>query len=158
INSGIHPIARSATGGGMTDDAASAIARASGSAGSGLPIQLQRKFEASLGVDLSSVRGHTRDASADASRSVSAPAYAMGQDVHFGAGHYDPSSASGEHLLAHEVAHTVQQRGGSVSPKFQLEVTGPGDACEVEADRAADAMVAGQPFAIGGAGTSIARD
>jgi hypothetical protein len=54
-------------------------------------------------------------------------------------------------LIAHEVAHTVQQAGGRDHAQYKLAVSSPGDAAEVEADRAADAMVAGAPASIGGA-------
>jgi hypothetical protein len=49
------------------------------------------------------------------------------------------------HLLAHEVAHTVQQDGATPTLQHKLEVSSPGDADELEADHAADAMVAGLP-------------
>jgi hypothetical protein len=143
---------------GVSDGADAALGSAASSSGSALPTPIQRKFERSLGADLSGVRVHTGSASADAAASVSARAYTVGQDVHFGAGQYDPSTAAGEHLVAHEVAHTVQQSGGAVGRKAQpkLEVTTPGDHFEVEADRAADAMVAGAPASVSG-GSGLAR-
>jgi hypothetical protein len=159
VNAGIHGrIARSADGNGVEHDADLHVSRAATSSGTSLPVTLMRKFEDSLGVDLSSVRVHTGDASASAAASVGARAYAFGQDIHFGEGEFDPGTPQGEHLIAHEVAHTVQQRGGSAGAQFKLEVTGTNDACEVEADAAADAMVAGRSFAVGGAGAAIARD
>jgi hypothetical protein len=135
---------------GVVDGADTAIARASGSSGAALPEAVMRKFEASLGTDLSSVRVHTGAASEAAAHAVGAKAYTMGQDIHFGAGHYDPMGA-GQHLLAHEVAHTVQQRGGSPTRQHKLEVSSPGDAFEHEADRAADAMVSGAPVQVSAA-------
>ena len=86
--------------------------------------------------------------SATAAHAVGARAYTVGQDIHFGAGQYDPSSAAGQHLLAHEVAHTVQQRGGTPTRQNKLEVSAPHDAAELEADRAADAMVRGAASAV----------
>ena len=87
---------------GVAADADVAIASASGGTGAPLPSTLQRKFEASLGADLSGVRVHTDASSASAADSVGARAYTIGRDIHFGAGHYDPSSVAGEHLLAHK--------------------------------------------------------
>ncbi|CAN5309155.1 hypothetical protein BH11MYX1_BH11MYX1_08870 [soil metagenome] len=142
---------------GMAAHAETAVAHATSSAGSSLPGPLMRKFESSLGADLSSVRVHTGSESATAASSVGARAYATGQDIHFGAGQYDPSSSGGQHLLAHEVAHTVQQRGGASSRQHKLEVSSPHDAAEHEADRAADAMVAGTPAAVSSGGLAIAR-
>src|ERR1051325_11499117 len=130
---------------GVADDAEHAVATAAGGSGSALPETIQRKFESSLGADLSDVRVHTGAESASAAAAVGARAYTTGQDIHFGAGQYDPSSPAGEHLLAHEVAHTVQQRGGALHSggrQYKLEVSSPGDYLEHEADRAADAMTA----------------
>ncbi len=130
-------------GNGVADGAEHAIATASSSSGMSLPSPIMRKFESSLGTDLSSVRVHTGAESQSAASAVGAKAYTLGQDIHFGAGHYDPSGGAGEHLLAHEVAHTVQQRGGTPTRQNKLEVSGPADAAEHEADHAADAMVSG---------------
>jgi len=158
VNAGIHtPIARAATGGEVSGGAHAAVSQAASSTGSSLPATLQRKFESSLGVDLSGVRVHTGEASARATGAVSARAYASGQDIHFNAGQYDPSSASGQHLIAHEVAHTVQQRGASAGPQYKLEVSSPGDHSETEADHAADAMVRGAPAQVTGAPTGLGR-
>lgn len=158
IASGLVMRKASRDGNGVAADADAAVATAAGSSGSSLPVALQRKFESSLGTDLSSVRVHTGDSSAAAAHAVGAKAYTVGQDIHFGAGHYDPSSATGQHLLAHEVAHTVQQRGGALTRQNKLEVSSPHDAAEHEADRAADAMVAGSPIVIAARATHVARE
>jgi hypothetical protein len=155
VASGI--LMRERDGNGVADGAESAVAAAAGGAGAALPAPLMRRFEASLGADLSSVRIHTGGASSTAARAVGARAYTLGQDIHFGAGQYDPATASGQHLLAHEVAHTVQQRGGSPGRQHKLEVSSPGDAFEHEADRAADAMVRGEPARVAGAAGGVAR-
>ncbi len=152
IGDGLHagPIQRRASGGGVGADAGGLLETASRSSDSALPTAVKRKFEASLGADLSTVRVHHGDSSAQASTAIAARAYTVGQDIHFNAGQYDPGSACGEHLLAHEVAHTVQQGSGSSGPQTKLEVSSPGDACELEADRAADAMTSGRSFSVGG--------
>jgi hypothetical protein len=137
-------------GNGVADGADQAIASAASSSGMSLPTPIMRKFESSLGTDLSSVRVHTGAESQSAASAVGAKAYTMGQDIHFGAGQFNPSSGAGEHLLAHEVAHTVQQRGGTPTRQNKLEVSTPQDAAEHEADHAADAMVSGGPATISG--------
>jgi len=129
----------------------------SGAGGSPLPQPIQRKFEGSLGADLSGVRVHTGADSAASAESVSARAYAVGSNIHFGAGQYDPGSQGGEHLLAHEVAHTVQQSKGSSGPQYQLEVSQPGNRAEAEADAAAEAMVAGRPTSVSAAPRAVNR-
>jgi hypothetical protein len=77
---------------GVADGADVAIASAASSSGTSLPGPVMRKFESSLGADLSSVRVHTGSESESAAHAVSARAYTMGQDIHFGTGQYDPSS------------------------------------------------------------------
>lgn len=145
-------------GNGVAAGADSYVQRAaSASSGSALPSGVKDQFESSLGADLSGVRVHTGSASAEAASAVGARAYTTGQDIHFGAGQYAPSDPFGLHLLAHEVAHTVQQAGGASSgTQYKLEVSTPGDHAEVEADRAADAMVAGRAASVSGGG-GIAR-
>lgn len=147
---------------GVAPDADAHVERAASSTGSPLPGDLRDRFEGSLGADLSAVRVHTGADSQIAADAVGARAYTVGQDIHFGAGHYDPSSAFGTHLLAHEVAHTVQQQGASPTRQHKLEVSTPGDTAEVEADRAADAMVSGGQAAVssigGGAQRKVHRD
>ncbi len=142
---------------GVAAAADTAVDRAAGSIGSPLPEELRGRFESSIGADLSGVRIHTGGESAEASSAVGAKAYTTGQDIHFGAGHYDPSSAFGVHLIAHEVAHTVQQQGAAPTRQHKLEVSAPQDGAELEADRAADAMVAGTPAVVGSVPASTAR-
>jgi hypothetical protein len=126
--------------------------------GTGLPDSLRDRFEHSLGTELSDVRLHTGDEAASASRDLGARAFAVGNDIHFGAGQYQPEDPFGAHLLAHEVAHTVQQRGGAHTAQTKLETSTPGDSLEREADAAAELMVTGAPASVtSGAGLAVAR-
>ena len=126
--------------------------------GAPLPARARSTFEQSLGADLGAVRVHTGADSAQAAEAVGAHAFAVGNDIHFGAGRFQPDDPFGLHLLAHEVAHTQQQAGSSPTVQHQLELSQPADASELEADRAADAMVQGAPARVtGGAGAAIAR-
>jgi hypothetical protein len=134
----------------------SSLARAQESSGAPLPDDARLKFESCLDTDLTGVRVHTGGESAAAAKAVGARAYAVGQDIHFGAGQYAPGSDAGQHLLAHEVAHTVQQAGAAPQRQAKLEVSAPGDASEHEADRAADAMVSGLSFCVGHAPSATA--
>lgn len=110
---------------------------ASRGAGTGLAPSVADRMTGSFG-DLSDVRVHTDDTADMLNRSVSARAFATGSDVYFAQGEYNPGSASGDQLIAHELAHVVQQRGASTSGP--LSVSQPGDAMEREADAAADQL------------------
>jgi len=74
-----------------------------------LPMSLRAFFEPRFGHDFSQVRIHTGESAALSARSLNALAYTAGRDVVFGAGQYAPETAAGRRLLAHELAHVVQQ-------------------------------------------------
>jgi hypothetical protein len=79
--------------------------------GNGQPLSEEARapMEKAIGADLSGVRVHT-DANADAlSQSLQARAFTTGRDIFFENGEYNPESAKGQELLAHELTHTVQQ-------------------------------------------------
>jgi hypothetical protein len=103
--------------------------------GSSLDAGVASRFGETLG-DLSDVRVHTDDNADRLNRSVSARAFATGTDVYFARGEYNPGSADGDKLIAHELAHVVQQRGASQGGP--LSVSQPGDSMETEADHVAD--------------------
>lgn len=67
-------------------------------------------MESRFGHDFSRVRIHADAAAAASARSVHAHAYTVGSDIVFGAGRYAPNTSGGQRLLAHELAHVVQQQ------------------------------------------------
>jgi hypothetical protein len=70
-------------------------------------------MEPRFGHDFSHVRVHTDELAAESAAAVGALAYTVGPDVVFARAQYSPPSASRRRLLAHELAHVVQQRPGS---------------------------------------------
>ncbi|MFC5144545.1 eCIS core domain-containing protein [Streptomyces aureoversilis] len=66
--------------------------------------------------DFSKVRVHTDPRAADAARTVGARAFTLGHDIVFGAGEYRPHTHTGRRLLAHELAHVLQQGGPAAAP------------------------------------------
>ncbi|WP_202842474.1 eCIS core domain-containing protein [Luteimonas saliphila] len=114
------------------------------SGGSPLPHVLRASLEPRFGTDFSAVRIHDDATSHRAARALHANAFTWGQHIHFGAGRYRPDHEHGLHLLAHELTHTVQQRGSApVAATDAIEVDAPDTPLEREADAAADAVVAG---------------
>ncbi len=79
-------------------------------------------FEARFGRDLSAVRIHTDGLAVASARAVNARAYTVGADIVFGAGHYAPDATAGRQLLAHELAHVVQQ-GQAPGPVLRRSYT-----------------------------------
>ena len=112
---------------------------------SGAPLDagVRARYEAGLGRNLADVRVHTHGPAAESARSLNADAYTLGRDVVFGEGRYRPGTAAGERLLAHELAHVAQQDLG-MRGSTSRQMSRPGDAGELAADRAADSLVAGR--------------
>jgi predicted DNA-binding ArsR family transcriptional regulator len=83
--------------------------------GQGAPLdeEARRFFEPRFGHSFSRVRVHTGRVAAESAEAVQARAYTVGQNIVFGAGQFAPRGENGQRLLAHELAHTVQQRGGA---------------------------------------------
>ena len=76
-------------------------------------------FEPRLGTDLGMVRVHDDAGAASSARDVAAHAYTVGREVVFGSGLYQPGTGAGRALLAHELAHVVQQEGGQSATRMQ---------------------------------------
>ncbi|MES0490032.1 MAG: DUF4157 domain-containing protein [Leptospirales bacterium] len=68
-------------------------------------------FEPRFGTSFANVRLHTDSNASQLSRSVNARAFTTRNNIYFGAGEYSPNSIQGKRLMAHELTHTVQQRG-----------------------------------------------
>ncbi|CAN7554092.1 eCIS core domain-containing protein [Mesorhizobium sp. LjNodule214] len=88
---------------------AEAAAKAIADGGAPLSSQTRAYFEPRFGRDLSAVRIHTDDRAASAAIGIAARAYTLGSDIAFGSGEYAPGSSGGQRLIAHELAHVVQQ-------------------------------------------------
>ncbi|MGH9836398.1 MAG: eCIS core domain-containing protein [Blastocatellia bacterium] len=93
--------------------------------------------------DFSGVRVHTDSQAAESARAVNALAYTMGRDVVFGAGRYAPGTTAGKKLLAHELAHTIQQAGSGSVLQGKLNIGDANDRYEREADQAGENALSG---------------
>ena len=78
-----------------------------------LPATLRQRFEPQFGADFSRVRVHDYRAAAHSSAAMRARAFTLGSDIVVAPGQFAPGNAEGERLLAHELAHVVQQSGGA---------------------------------------------
>lgn len=92
-------------------------------AGGGSPLSDSQRafFESRFGADFSSVRVHTDTAAQTASRQINAKAFTHGTGIAFASGAYQPESAEGQRLLAHELTHTIQQGAASQDGEVQRQ-------------------------------------
>ena len=86
--------------------------------GDPMPAAARKFFEPRFGYDFSHVRIHTNESS---TKAVNALAYTTGRDIVFGAGQYSPHTQSGKKLLAHELAHVIQQSNGASHNELQRQ-------------------------------------
>jgi hypothetical protein len=100
------------------------------------------RMESAFGRGFSHVRIHTNTQAAALSAGLNARAFTIGRDIAFGVGEYQPGTLIGDALIAHELAHVIQQ-GGASKVIALLEVDGASyNALEADADAsAAGAMV-----------------
>ncbi|MFN3254099.1 MAG: DUF4157 domain-containing protein [Ilumatobacter sp.] len=99
--------AAGAAGGELEPSIEGRIQRASGG-GQPLDESTRGRFESAMGADFGGVKVH---ANSQLAPEIGAHAFTHGSDVHFAPGAYDPGSTAGQHLLAHELTHVVQQTG-----------------------------------------------
>jgi hypothetical protein len=106
--------------GGPVDTGVEQAIDAARGGGSAMAPEVRSKMEGAFGADFGGVRIHSGGQADGLSRSLNAEAFTTGSDVFFAAGKYNPTSTSGQTVLAHELAHTVQQGAAVrrfVSPK-----------------------------------------
>ncbi|SEF22048.1 protein of unknown function [Amycolatopsis pretoriensis] len=131
------------------------------SGGSPLDTSTREDMETRFGQDFSDVRVHTDGAAHESAKSVNAQAYTVGSNIVFQRDKYDPSSAGGQHMLAHELTHVVQQRSGPVEGTDAgggVKVSDPSDRFEREAVANADRLMAAPaPASISAAGPAVQR-
>lgn len=101
----------------------SQLANAQGG-GQALPTTLRREFEPKFGADFSNVQVHTDSQSAQLNQQVGARAFTHRNHIYLNSGQYNPQTAGGKQLLAHELTHTIQQGAAKGNNKLQKKPMG----------------------------------
>jgi hypothetical protein len=91
--------------------------------GSALDERTRTLMESRFGESFSDVRVHAGERAAEAAGEADARAFTIGEDIVFADGQFAPDTADGQWLLAHELAHVVQQRhpGGAFDGARETE-------------------------------------
>ncbi|QDH80411.1 DUF4157 domain-containing protein [Echinicola soli] len=89
--------------------------------GSQLDKATKHEMESGFEADFSKVNIHTDKKAEEMSSKIGAQAFTHGHDIYFNKGKYKPDSSKGKHLLAHELTHTIQQKG-MVQKKIQARL------------------------------------
>ncbi|MEV4758120.1 DUF4157 domain-containing protein [Micromonospora sp. NPDC049559] len=131
--------------------------------GSPLAPEVRADMESRFGgQDFGDVRVHTDGAAHESAKSVNAQAYTVGSNIVFQRDTYDPASSTGQHMLAHELTHVVQQRSGPVDGTDTgggVKVSDPSDRFEREAVANADRLMSSPTPApaLSGSGPAVQR-
>ncbi len=108
--------------------------------GSGVPDGIRTQMEAATGADLSSVRVHEGNEADTLNRQLTAKAFTTGSDIFL----RSDSKTSDSQLMAHELAHVVQQSSGrAASGGSGMTAGAANDPLEAEADNLAHAVLSG---------------
>jgi hypothetical protein len=88
-------------------------------AGAGQPLsgEILAEMEHAFGADFSGVNIHTDAEAVRLNEQLHSQAFTRGQDIFFNEGMYRPETSEGKRLLAHELAHVVQQCGQKLAAK-----------------------------------------
>jgi uncharacterized protein YcfJ len=116
------------------------------SPGQSLDEPIQREMEERMGESFDDVQIHAGPKAAETAEKLNARAFTVGNHIAFNHGEYDPESAEGQHVLAHELAHVRQQTGGALSMLPQEDVAleiDPDPELEREAEETAERVMAG---------------
>jgi hypothetical protein len=105
-----------------------------------LPADVRSRMEPAFGTSFADVRLHADEKGAQLSDQLNAHAFTVGRHVAFGAGEFRPGTVAGDALIAHELAHVVQQGGSAASSAMAKSNDGAGR-LEADADRSAVAVV-----------------
>jgi hypothetical protein len=124
--------------------AAPAFSAAVQSGGQALDSATRTQMEPHFGHDFGQVRVHTGEQAAESARTIDSQAYTVGSNIVFGAGRYAPDNRRGQQLLAHELAHVVQQAPGRATAPTsarELPLGATGDPFEQAASQAAASLM-----------------
>jgi hypothetical protein len=113
----VTPTADPMLQGGAIDGKLEATIRSAKGGGQPLADTLRKPMESAFNADFRNVRVHTDGQSDELSRAIQAQAFTSGQDVFFRKSAFEPGSQGGQELIAHELAHVIQQQGSPVKRK-----------------------------------------
>src|ERR1035441_539063 len=150
---------RAAASSAMPGEAPPIVRETLDSPGQTLDPQTRSFFESRFGHDFSGVRIHADAHASQSARAVNALAYTVGRDIAFAPGRFAPSTTEGRRLLAHELAHTLQQPGSghSAAPRSGPLPVAHSNATEEQQADALASRALGDPVPNAAAGPAAPR-
>ena len=125
-----------ATGQSQSDTGLGSRLESSRGSGRPLPRQTRAEMESKIGADFSGVNIHTDHKAEVMNRQLHARAFTYGSDIYFNRGEYNPDTSGGKHLLAHELAHVVQQNPERSGKRVQRSVAAGKTNCPASTNNA----------------------
>jgi uncharacterized protein DUF4157 len=126
-------------------------------AGAALDSNVRSRMESAFGHDFSRVRIHSDSQAAALSSRLNARAFTVGSDIAFGGQEYQPGTLVGDALLAHELAHVMQQEAAGVSDSTLQKGGAAYGALEEDADNSAVGAILSMWGGIKGAAAKISQ-
>jgi hypothetical protein len=116
------------------------------SPGHPLDTETRAFMEPRFGYDFSNVRIHDDSPAHGSSKQINALAYTQGEHIVFGPGQYQPQTNAGKELLAHELAHVMQQNKSGNSGRLFRRIEYPDP--QFSSTNATDTFLAGGNLAL----------
>ena len=127
--------------------------------GQALDVAARAFIEPQFAHDFANVRIFADGQAPDLADKLDARAFTIGQNIVFAQNEYQPHSRDGQGLIAHELAHTVQQRNVNTKSVKHLEIADQNSVIETEARAASANTFSGQAVQIpSSSGAVIARE
>jgi Domain of unknown function (DUF4157) len=110
--------------------------------GEPIPFAVRHDMETRLGHNFANVRLHTDERAGASAQAVAAHAFTVGRHIAFAPGRFDPGSAPGRKLLAHELTHAAGHPENAPTPSGNLRINAPNEAAERHAVAVSEGLVA----------------
>lgn len=111
-NNNIQTKSNSQQNGSVSSSFASSLNNSKGK-GTSLSQDTNNNMSKAFNTNFNSVKVHTDNSAVNMNNDLKSRAFTNGNNIYFNSGEYAPNSPKGKRLLAHELTHVIQQKGGT---------------------------------------------